>query len=42
MECGFDGSYSCDKHPFIAKRDFTLSIPNPKKKVIIKCVAYLA
>jgi len=29
--CGFDGPYSGGKHPFMAKGDLTITIPNPHK-----------
>ena len=35
-KCGFDGPYSGGKHPFMVKRDLTLTIPNPHKKDIGK------
>jgi predicted RNA binding protein YcfA (HicA-like mRNA interferase family) len=31
---GFDGPYSGGKHPFMAKGDLTLTIPNPHNKDI--------
>jgi len=33
---GFDGPYSCGKHPFMVKGDLTLTIPNPHRKDIGK------
>jgi predicted RNA binding protein YcfA (HicA-like mRNA interferase family) len=35
-EWGFDGPYSGGKHPFMIKRDLTLTIPNPHQKDIGK------
>ena len=31
---GFEGPYSGGKHPFMAKNDLVLTIPNPHKAVI--------
>jgi len=28
-QAGFDGPYSGGKHPFMIKRDLTLTLPNP-------------
>jgi predicted RNA binding protein YcfA (HicA-like mRNA interferase family) len=35
-KCGFDGPYSGGKHPFMAKGELTLTIPNPHHKDIGK------
>jgi predicted RNA binding protein YcfA (HicA-like mRNA interferase family) len=34
LKFGFDGPYSGGKHPFMVKRDLTLTIPNPHHKDI--------
>jgi predicted RNA binding protein YcfA (HicA-like mRNA interferase family) len=31
---GFEGPYSGGKHPFMVKKDLTLTIPNPHQKDI--------
>jgi predicted RNA binding protein YcfA (HicA-like mRNA interferase family) len=33
-KCGFDGPYSGGKHPFMIKRNLTLTVPNPHEKDI--------
>jgi predicted RNA binding protein YcfA (HicA-like mRNA interferase family) len=33
-KCGFDGPYSGGKHPFMIKRNLTLTVPNPHQKDI--------